>query len=124
MYSVYGRPRSLSAAQVAAAQEWHLTRKTARQMADELGISVQTLLASVTRADLPSDAPGVGRTRKLTGDALECARRWYAARRSRAERARELGMTRRQLDKAIYRRRTGYKQAPPEHRAEAVRIVR
>jgi hypothetical protein len=121
MYSVYGRPRVLSAVKVAAAHEWHRRRKTARQMANELGISVHTLLASVRRPDLQPETPNRGRKRKLRGWALRKARTWYADRRTRAQRARELDMTLGQFNQAVYRIRKGYKAAPPERHADAVR---
>jgi hypothetical protein len=42
-YSTQGRPRSVTDAQIAAILAWHTTKRTNRQKAAELGISLEVL---------------------------------------------------------------------------------
>src|ERR1700741_3736254 len=64
--SVYGRPRRLTAAQIARVLKWHDTRLTLKALAAELGVSTSTLTALIkTRGSHYKQAPPEARAATL-----------------------------------------------------------
>jgi len=74
----------------------------------------------VTRPDAKRRTMNTGRIRKLSGARLELAREWYRSRRTRRQKADELGLTV-WLFQHIIHRRGHYKLPSPELRDEVLR---
>jgi hypothetical protein len=79
MKSIFGRPRRVTDAQVAAIMDWYYSRKTLRQLAAELGISWKLAYHVVARRGQYKQSPPEGRQAALS------------ARRSRMKSLRERG---------------------------------
>jgi DNA-binding phage protein len=122
-YSTTGGRRIASDWVVRRALKWQRERKTAVQIARELGVTTTTLYKAVKGANVRRSARFPGRPRKLRGEALALARRWYRMRRTRRQLAQELGLSRTVLGRLL-QIKGQYKAAPPERRDAVLKARR
>lgn len=122
-YSTLGGPRKATDRQVRLALQWQRERKTAVQLARELGVDTTTLYKALRDPGGRRKRTGPGRPRKIRGAALARVRRWARTRRSRRQLAKELGLTRSTLNRLI-QIKGQYKAPPPEKRNAVLRARR
>jgi transposase len=126
MHSTRGRPRKVTDALIAELLAWKRERRTLKQVARELGITpglASNALQNAGKYHQPSperrDAFPVvkGRPRQVTDAQLQRLLEWRKSTKTLVQKARELGITTRQANRAI-KMAGKYKQPSPELREQ------